>query len=116
MLLDLGPDDGDQADFRDITIGNLLLAARDREQWDQGLRARLPDSATTCFWRAVAAAPWAANTYHDAGVALLGDDQVDLAWLAFDLGRAVDPNWRLGVMASIADAEQRLEHTLPEFF
>ena len=97
-------------------LGNLLLVSKDREQWDPALRARLPDSATTCFWRSIAAAPWPANTYHDLGIALLGDYQIDVAWLAFDLGRAIDPTWKGGVMASIADAEQRLEHNLPDFF
>ena len=115
-LLDVGADAGDLADFRDITLGNLLLVSKDREQWDPALRARLPDSTTTCFWRSIAAAPWPANTYHDLGIALLGDYQIDVAWLAFDLGRAIDPTWKGGVMASIADAEQRLEHNLPDFF
>ncbi len=115
-ILDLGADAGDQADFRDITLGNLMQVSKDRDGWDPVLQARLPDSATTCFWRSIAVAPWPANTYHDVGIALLGEDRVDLAWLAFDLGRAVDPTWRDGVMSTIADAEQRLETTLPDFF
>ena len=103
--------------------GNGLLPLRVPERayptayaFRRFLQARLPDSATTCFWRSIAVAPWPANTYHDVGIALLGEDRVDLAWLAFDLGRAVDPTWRDGVMSTIADAEQRLETTLPDFF
>jgi len=115
-LLDLGAEADDQADFRDITLGNLLLVSKDLEEWDLGLRRRLPQSAATCFWRSIAVAPWPANTYHDVGIALLTERQVDLAWLAFDLGRAVDPIWKSGVMAQISDAEVRLERNLPDFF
>lgn len=106
----------DPVDFRDVTLGNLLVAAGYREGWPADLRARLPQTAAPLFWRAVAAAPWPANTYHDLGIALLREDAVDKAWLAFDLGRAVDPHWTAGVMATIADAEQRLERTMPDFF
>lgn len=114
-MLEAGGDE-DLVDFRDITLGNLMLGSSDLDRWDPALRARLPESAADGFWRSIAVAPWSAATYHDVGVALLGEQRVDFAWLAFDLGRATDPGWRTGIMASIAATESRLEHALPDMF
>jgi hypothetical protein len=38
------------------------------------------------------------------------------AWELFDLGRAIDPNWRTGVVGGVAPLEQRLRTDAPDYF
>lgn len=42
--------------------------------------------------------------------------ETDQAWIAYDLGRAVDPNWRDGVLAAVAEREDDLKVRAPDFY
>jgi hypothetical protein len=38
------------------------------------------------------------------------------AWLTYDLGRAIDRNWKAGVLSGVSDTEQKLRQYQPDFF
>ncbi|MDF2901037.1 MAG: hypothetical protein K0Q62_1096, partial [Phenylobacterium sp.] len=68
------------------------------------------------YWIHIAAYPWASNAFKDAGDAYFESFDTPDAWLAYDLGRAVDPEWRSGVMARVGVMEADLRARHPEFF
>jgi hypothetical protein len=76
----------------------------------------MPATRTEGYWMHIAAHPWAANAYKDVGDLYLADYDVGAAWAAYDLGRAADPDWRAGVMPSLASYEDQMRAAHPDFF
>lgn len=93
--------------FRHVTFANLVQGAGDTGKWDKSILAAMP-SLTDCYWLHIAAYPWAANAYKDLGDTYYRSFDTVGAWNAWDLGRAVDPDWQKGVMSNVAEYEQRL--------
>jgi hypothetical protein len=102
--------------FRYVTYGNLLAASGDIRAWDPAIAKAMPATRTEGYWMHIAAHPWAANAYKDVGDLYLADYDVGAAWAAYDLGRAADPDWRAGVMPSLASYEDQMRAAHPDFF
>lgn len=102
--------------FRNVTYANLVATTPDAKDWDPAIRAAMPADRIDNYWIHIAAYPWSSNTYKDVGDAYYGGYDSAQAWMAFDLGRAVDPDWRLGVMAGLAQYETTLRTGEPDFF
>jgi hypothetical protein len=102
--------------FRHVTFANLVRVSADSAKWDPAILKAMPQPLVDSYWTHIAAYPWASNAYKDAGDAYVeGYDMWD-AWIAFDLGRAVDPDWRSAAMASVGELEGRLRTAAPDFF
>lgn len=101
--------------FRYVTYANLARSTSDSANWDRSIIDAVP-SLADCYWLHIAAAPWGANVYTDLGNLSLDDFDVVTAWEAWDIGRAVDPDWQTGVMKSIAEYEGRLRRDAPDSF
>ncbi|MDP3635281.1 hypothetical protein [Phenylobacterium sp.] len=102
--------------FRRVTYANLVRNSPDTEKWDAKIAASMPASLVDNYWIHIAAHPWSSNTFKDAGDSYLGGYDTPSAWAAFDLGRAVDPDWRAGPMAGLARYEAALRANEPDFF
>lgn len=99
--------------FRYVTYANL----REGSQADGAPEPGMPSRRVDNYWLHLAAYPWAANAWNDLGDAYLGAYETPDAWLAYDLGRAIDPDWRSSIMAAIADRlETSLRRRAPDFF
>jgi hypothetical protein len=102
--------------FRYVTYANLVAGAGDTKGWDPAIAKAMPANRTDGYWLHIAAHPWAANAYKDVGDIYLTDYEVGQAWAAYDLGRAVDPQWRIGVMPVLAKYEDDMRANHPDFF
>lgn len=102
--------------FRYVTYANLALNSPSSETWDPAIRSAMPNPITDNYWVHISAYPWAGNTYGDLGGAYTGLYETGQAWIAYDLGRAVDPQWRLGVLGNIEKLERRLTRDFPDFY
>ncbi len=102
--------------FRYVTFANLVAGARDAGKWDKAVFASMPSPLVANYWTHIAAYPWSANAYKDAGDAYVRSFDTLKAWTAFDLGRAVDPHWRSSNLKNVADYETVLEEKEPDFF
>ena len=102
--------------FRYITFANLVRNSGDTSKWDPAIFSAMPRPLTDGYWRHIAAYPWASNAYSDVGDVYLADYNVFDAWLAYDLGRSVDPDWALGVSNNTSQYEDQLRAALPAFF
>ena len=101
--------------FRYVTFANLVRASGDISGWDKGIFSAMP-ALPDCYWTHIAAYPWIGNTYKDMGDLAYGDFQLDKAWQAWDLGRAVDSDWRKDTLQSVAEYEDSLRAALPDDF
>ncbi len=101
--------------FRFVTYANLARSTSDSANWDKSITGSMP-SLADCYWLHIAAAPWGANVYTDLGNLSLDNFDVAAAWEAWDIGRAVDPDWQTGVMKSIAEYEGRLREDAADSF
>lgn len=101
--------------FRQVTYANLVSVS-DTSKWDPAIRAAMPEQPEDGYWIHIAAYPWAGNAYGDPGDVLGRQYQTGEAWIAYDLGRAVDPNWRDGVLAAVAAREGDLKSRAPDFY
>lgn len=102
--------------FRHVTYANLLRVSEGAAEWSADTRAGMPAQLTDNYWIHIAAYPWAGNAYKDLGDTHLQAYMTPDAWLAYDLGRAVDPAWRAGTLAQVAAMEAQLARDHPEFF
>ena len=100
--------------FRYVTYANLATMTKSSDQWPVEIRSAMPQNLVDNYWRHIAVYPWAANAYMDAASTYVFDPSN--AWLAYDLGRAIDPQWRTSVLGGVVKYEQHLEATLPDFF
>ena len=102
--------------FRYVTFANLVRISPGSSKWDPAIFKAMPSPLVVGYWTHIAAYPWANGAFKDAGdTYLTGFDTPD-AWLAYDLGRAVDPDWRSGPMAYVAHNEDTLRSRQPDFF
>jgi hypothetical protein len=104
------------ATFRNVTLANIVRDSGDVSKWDPAIFASAPKDLTDNYWIHIRAYPWASNAYADAGRSYMASYDMAHAWLSFDLGRAVDPDWRSGVMAATGALEDRLRQDQPDFF
>ena len=102
--------------FRYVTFANLVVGAKDAGKWGKAIFASMPSPLVANYWTHIAAYPWSANVYKDAGDAYFRNFDTPRAWTAFDLGRAVDPDWRYSTLQSVASYEATLEANQPDFF
>ena len=102
--------------FRYVTFANLVRVSPGSSKWDPAIFKRMPPALVDDYWTHIAAYPWSANAYKDLGDTYIAAYNMPNAWLAFDLGREVDPNWQDGPMAEVAEYEKRLRLAQPEFF
>lgn len=100
--------------FRYVTYANLAANSEGSAQWPADIRAKMPMRLEDNYWRHIAAYPWASNTYADLANLFPFDPQT--AWLLQDLGRAVDTDWKSGVMGRAAAYEARLRTAAPDFY
>ncbi len=101
--------------FRYVTFANLVRVSGDTSKWDKTIFNAMP-SLADCYWTHIAAYPWAGNTYKDLGDLAYQGYEMDKAWQAWDLGRAVDPDWQTGTLQSVARYEDKLRAALPDSF
>ncbi|ESQ89639.1 hypothetical protein ABAC460_12275 [Asticcacaulis sp. AC460] len=101
--------------FRYVTFANLSNYSDDSGRWDKTIRAAMPATAD-CFWRFIAIAPWAANTYNDLGTMLYEGYDMEKAWEVWDLARAADPDWKTSMLSGVPDLEAKLRRDFPDSF
>ncbi|WKL55825.1 hypothetical protein Q1W73_08900 [Asticcacaulis sp. ZE23SCel15] len=101
--------------FRYVTFANLVLTSKDTDKWDKAIWASMP-SLTDCYWTHIAAYPFASNAFKDLGDHYYGQYEMDKAWQAWDLGRAIDPDWTSGAMVSVGQYETQLREVAPNDF
>lgn len=101
--------------FRRVTYANLMRAA-DTSKWPAATRAGMPSNLTDNYWLHIATYPWSANAFKDAGDTYLIGYDTPSAWLAYDLGRAIDPDWRDTAMGRIEALEKQVRDRAPDFF
>lgn len=102
--------------FRYVTYANLFRMTPQAEKWDPAIRNAMPRDLVDNYWTHIASYPWAGNVYKDAGDTYYAAYDPANAWLAFDLGRAIDPDWRAGVLSGLAAYEDKLRLNEPDFF
>ena len=102
--------------FRYVTFANLVRGSKDTSKWSPDIFKAMPAPLVQNYWTHIAAYPWASNAYKDAGDTEFAEYNTPAAWLAFDLGRAVDKDWRSGVMKFLSDYEDRLRSGQPDLF
>jgi hypothetical protein len=102
--------------FRRLTYANLVAGSGDTSKWDPATRAGMPEWLSDNYWIHIAAYPWSANAYSDVGYFHLGQFDPMTAWLAFDLGRSIDPDWRNGAMGNVEGLEGEIRRRAPDFF
>ena len=102
--------------FRYVTYANLFRMTPQADKWDPAIRNAMPQDLVDNYWTHIASYPWAGNVYKDAGDTYYAAYDPVNAWLAFDLGRAIDPDWRAGVLSGLASYEDKLRLNEPDFF
>ena len=102
--------------FRHVTYANLVAVSPDSKDWEPAIRAAMPAQRVDNYWIHIAAYPWSSNAYKDAGDAYYAEYDTPQAWVAFDIGRLVDPEWREGPLATLANYEENLRAQRPDFF
>jgi hypothetical protein len=102
--------------FRYVTFANLVRGSKGTDKWDKAIFKAMPNPLTDGYWIHIAAFPWSANAYKDLGDTYLEGFDSFHAWLAYDLGRAADENWKSSVMNSVDDLENRMKAGLPDYF
>jgi len=102
--------------FRFVTFANLVQNSKDTQHWDPKIFKAMPSPLVRNYWVHIAAYPWASDAYKDAGDTDFTDYDMQGAWLAYDLGRAVDNRWRDGVMSTLGAFEDKLRSGQPDFF
>ncbi|HEY1750963.1 MAG TPA: hypothetical protein VGG29_06850, partial [Caulobacteraceae bacterium] len=102
--------------FRYVTFANLVNGAGDATaKWEPAILRSMPPLADG-IWRHIARYPWAGVAYKDLGDTYMTGYQMDDAWLAYDLGRSVDRDWRAEPLGDLGNFEDRLRTDQPDFF
>jgi len=109
-------DDRPYGTFRYVTFANLVRGSSDVAQWGPSILKSMPSPLVENYWVHIAAHPWSSLTYKDAGDAYLQTFDASDAWLAYDLGREVDKDWRLGTMQALSTFEDQMRSAQPNFF
>ena len=114
------------ATFRYLTFANLVAGSGDTSRWDPAIFKAMPSPLVDNYWVHIAAYPWASNAYKDVGDYYLRGYQTPDAWIAYDLGRAVDPDWRqtptppnasaVAPIYTVSGLEDQLRSDFPDFF
>ena len=102
--------------FRYVTYANLIRVSGAAIKPADLAANRLTDSLPDAYWIHIAAYPWASNAYKDLGDTYLTGFDTPKAWEAYDMGRAIDPEWRTGVMANVPKLESQIRAAAPDFF
>ncbi len=108
-------DELDFGTFRLVTFANLVRSSNDSGEWDSADFNGAPPLADA-YWTHIAASPWSSNTFKDLGDNHRSQFDTYSAWQAWDLGRAIDPDWRGGSMQSIAEAETAIRVAMADSF
>ncbi len=116
FLANVKTDDLPFGTFRYVTFANLIRGSGDTSKWDQAIFQAMPRSLADDYWTHIAAYPWSSFAFKDLGDTYYSDYDPANAWLAYDLGRAIDKGWRSGPMGSLSDYEDRLRTQFPDFF
>jgi hypothetical protein len=101
--------------FRYVTFANLMGISGDTSMWNPEITKAMPN-LPDCYWKHIAAYPWASNAFHDLGDYWYKNYEVKKAWQAWDLGRAVDPDWQLSVMSYVSKFEEKVRILAPDSF
>jgi len=101
--------------FRYVTFANLVRISKGTKKWDEAIFKKMP-SLTDSYWTHIAAYPWASNAFKDLGDTWLAQFETFKAWEVWDLGKAIDPDWRRGSMKSVADYEKNIRASMPDSF
>jgi len=101
--------------FRYVTFANLVRISGGTKKWDKAIFEKMP-SLTDGYWKHIAAYPWASNAFKDLGDTWYVQFEAFRAWEAWDLGRAVDPDWPRGSMQSVTKLEQNIRSAMPDNF
>jgi hypothetical protein len=109
-------DDAQFGTFRYVTFANLIINSGDTSKWDPAIFKAMPKAFDDNYWIHIAAYPWSSFAFKDAGDYYMGQYEPQNAWIAYDLGRAVDPDWRRGPMDEIRKFEEQLRTQEPDFF
>lgn len=75
-----------------------------------------PDQAMAEFALALRGNPYAGQVYKDLGDHFIHDARTGIAWLCYDLGRALPGERGTGIFAAVDDLEQELAKRYPDFF
>ena len=102
--------------FRLVTYANLVRNSTGADKWGAAARLAMPEHLADNYWIHIATYPWASNAYKDVGDLHFSSFDTTSAWQAYDLGRAVDSDWRMGVMANVEGLEARVQAAAPDFF
>jgi hypothetical protein len=116
FLASVKMDDRPYGTFRLVTFANLVRGSGDVSKWDSSIFKSMPSPLANNYWVHIAAHPWSSLTYKDAGDAYLQAFDPSDAWLAYDLGREIDKDWRLGTMKALSTFEDQLRTAQPDFF
>lgn len=101
--------------FRYVTFANLVRTSRGIDKWDEAILGSMP-SLADCCWTHIAAYPYASNAFKDLGDYYYSQYEMDKAWQAWDLGRAIDPHWSSTAMNSVGAYETQLRAASPNAF
>jgi hypothetical protein len=101
--------------IRYLTFANLVRGSGDVGKWDKTIWKKMP-SLADCYWLHIAAYPWASNAFSDLGHFLYASFNTWKAWEVWDLGRAIDPDWKTGVMISVLRLEEHLRTAMHDNF
>ena len=108
-------DELDFGTFRLVTFANLARITTDSAQWDKRIFENVP-SLTDSYWTHIAAHPWASNTFKDLGDTEYSQFNTFAAWDAWDLGKAIDPDWQGGSLKSLVELENKIRTAMPDNF
>lgn len=108
-------DEMDFGTFRLLTFANLVRSSSDSGEWDSDDLDAAPP-LTVAYWTHIAASPWSSNAFKDLGDTYHLQFDTHRAWQAWDLGRAIDPDWRNASMQSVADVEASLKVAMADNF
>lgn len=101
--------------FRYVAYANLVRQSGDTSKWDPTIARSMP-AITDCYWKHIAAYPWAGNAFKDLGDSYLQNFDMQNAWLAWDLGRLVDGKASSALLGQIDEYEQNLRRGMPDNF
>jgi hypothetical protein len=73
-------------------------------------------SLADCYWKHIAAYPWASPVFKDLGDYRYSRYEMPEAWEAWDLGRAIDPQSDLWMMREVGQLENKLRQAMPDNF
>ena len=102
--------------FRYVAFANLICDSQGSGTWDPADFANMPRAPTAAFWHAIADYPWTSAFYKDLGDSYVAAFNTPDAWLGYDPGRAVDPDWAAGPISAIAALEARIRADQPDMF